>query len=483
MPSTLTTASARSRSRASGQVMVLFALSLVALLAMTALLFDGAQALVERRLLQNTADAAAYAAANGLGPTGNPGCSNSAGPPPGAPTSTVTSVAKDTVVANLPDYARSAVIVSCPDGWNNQAVTVSLSATPPALFGSVLGLLGLTASASGTALNGGINVANYSVLSLDPDHLGWPSGYNGCPAVLFSGGPSVTFDGSLQADSACPAGSGGALGTNGNSAVLTFTTPAHASLVGGYAPGPLTISPAPLTGQAAVADPLTNLPPLPLDALPVRSASKLTLNNQRQLLLPGIYTGGIQLKNKSEAYLSPGIYVLDGGGLQVGAQAKIFSLKSGLPSTSEATWASDCPSALCGVLIANIGTSATMGGINVDAGATAELLPYQPSADPLTPTQAYQNLLFWQAASPVPTASYVQPTLSMHGGGTMSLTGTVYTPSAIVLLSGSPSGQGGGLSLTLQFICWDLQIQGNASFHFFYHADAFIKAFDYGLVQ
>jgi len=52
------------REREHGQIIILFALAMVAMLAMGALLFSGAQTLVLRRQLQNAGDAAALAAAN-----------------------------------------------------------------------------------------------------------------------------------------------------------------------------------------------------------------------------------------------------------------------------------------------------------------------------------------------------------------------------------------------------------------------------------
>jgi hypothetical protein len=51
-------------------------------------------------------------------------------------------------------------------------------------------------------------------------------------------------------------------------------------------------------------------------------------------------------------------------------------------------------------------------------------------------------------------------------------------------MGGSSGGSGGGnVNLTLQFICWDLQIQGNVTFHFSYVDNTFAKPTDYGLIQ
>jgi hypothetical protein len=51
-------------------------------------------------------------------------------------------------------------------------------------------------------------------------------------------------------------------------------------------------------------------------------------------------------------------------------------------------------------------------------------------------------------------------------------------------MGGSSGGSGGGdVNLTLQFICYDLEIQGNVAFHFNYVDNEFAKPTDYGLIQ
>ena len=56
------------RDRLRGQILVMFALASVALLAIVALAIDGARVLVEQRGLQNGADGAALTGALDLGP-------------------------------------------------------------------------------------------------------------------------------------------------------------------------------------------------------------------------------------------------------------------------------------------------------------------------------------------------------------------------------------------------------------------------------
>jgi hypothetical protein len=101
-----------------------------------------------------------------------------------------------------------------------------------------------------------------------------------------------------------------------------------------------------------------------------------------------------------------------------------------------------------------------------------------------TNDQRYDNLLFWQDKTPVPTSSSAQPPISLSGGGQIALTGTLYAPSAVVSMGGNSGGAGGStVDVTLQFISWDLSFNGNIGFHFFYQSNAFTRPIDYGLIK
>jgi Flp pilus assembly protein TadG len=482
------------RSAERGQALILFVLMAMAMMFVGAILFDAAQALVYRRMLQNAADTAALSAANVLQSGENPGCSGSTGG--GPPRSAVESTADTSVAANLPTGSSVTITVTCPAGYNDGAVAVNVAGQSVSFFVRTLNLVmspsstsawssGVAVSAHATAIYGGNVPGKFSVVELDPYNANWKSGAQGCPSVLFSGGPTVYFEGSVQVDSACPAANGGAMGTNGNSATLTFASGAHASLTGGFSPGPLVVSPYPWTGQPVIKDPLRTLPTVPVSSLPVRSNNAYVLNNTAAVLLPGVYKGGIQLKNTSQAYLLPGIYVIDGGGFDVGAQAGVFTINPGLTSTSVATWDNDCLKDVCGALIYIRNAVQNGDSFSVGAGGTVMLRPYTDLSDYNgTNVRFYRNLLMWQDKTPVPTSTSIQPTLTLNGGGTLNMRGTLYAPSAAVLLTGGAGGSGGNsLELTVQFISWDLQIQGNSHFNFYYRNQDFAQPIQYGLVE
>jgi len=465
-----------------GQVVVIVAVAFTVMVAFLAVLFDGANGMVMRREMQNAGDAAALAGANVIHSGSPRGCAAAAG---GAARVAVATAVRDSLTENLGWFDANAAVISCPAGYENQAVSVELSTTAPRFFGGIVGGE-ITVSTRSSAVNRLITGTRYSVVQLDPGNPGWPNGRRGCPSVLLSGGPTVTLQATLHINSSCPAASGGALATNGSAASLTMSNGSPIQMVGGYSPASLTISPAPVTGVDPIPDPLADLPPVETAGMTVRQSSRLVLNNETRVLQPGIYRGGIELRNSSVALLRPGIFVIEGGGISIGAQAKVFAVSSAV-STPSASWTSDCPINACGVLIHNKGTatgSGAMGQLSVAAGATLKLRAYDPDALTGGGIADFENILIWQDASPVPTATYAQPVVQLNGGGNVDIRGTVYAPSAKVEMGGNSGGSGGDtVNLTLQFISWDIEFRGNSAFTFYFNDDEFARPLDYGLVE
>ena len=474
--------------RQRGQILPLFALAMIAILALGALVLDGASMLGTRRHLQNAGDAAALAGANTLqASTSQHVCSTAASSPPGAPRADIVAAVTASLATNWPSLTSSNYTISCPTGWDNQAVEVDLHVASPGFLARAIGYSAPNVYTTSVAVNGQISGSNYSVVLLDPYNSGWPNGRKGCPAMLISGGPTVAFDGSVIIDSACTAANGGALGTNGNSATVTMATGKAISMVGTYNLGPLTITPAPVTGATYVADPLITLDSIDTSGMTVQRNSKLILNNTTQTLQPGIYSGGIQLKNSSVALLRPGIYVMDGGGLDIGAQASFCSISTTSTATDCSGFATgDCPDTTCGVLILNKGTTNggnAMGQVTVGAGSTLKLKAYDDRAVTGGDYQ-YRNLLLWQDSTPNASSSYAQPIVALNGGGSVDISGTVYAPQGAVTMGGGSGGSGGtATNLTVQFICWDFTISGSSTFHFYYSDADFARPKDYGLVK
>jgi hypothetical protein len=471
-----------------GQVLVIFAFAFAVIMMMLALVFDGAQGVAVRRNIQNATDAGALAGANILQAITPVGCSATPGPPPGSPQASVVAAVRASIIVNLPSYDPDDIVISCPAGWDNSEVLVSLRVNPPSFFAGVFGGEPLTVASRSGAVNGHMSGNAFSVIELDPSHLAWPNGRRGCPSFLLSGGPTARFDSAIYLNSGCMAADGGALSTNGNASSLTLGAGAAIRMVGQYKPQALTITPTPLQGQIPRADPLASLVEPAATTLTVRSPTKLTQNGGSILLQPGIYQGGIELKSSAKAYLRPGIYVMNGGGLQLGAQSELYSISAASTSATSANWGTKCPVASCGVLILNTGTatgSDAMAQLRIAAGAIFKVRSYNPDLDTTAAkNESYRNLLIWQSASPIPTSSYGQPIVQLIGGGGVEMSGTLYAPSAKVMMGGSSGGSGGdSIDLTLQFISWNLELSGNSSFNFRYNATSFARPLDYGLVE
>jgi hypothetical protein len=513
-----------------GQVLIIFAFAFVGIVIMLALLFDGARGLVMRRELRNASDAAAIAGANILQSISPTGCSATvdANGNPGDPQAAVIAAVQASVAANLPGYDPADIIIEC--GAGNTIVEVRLGDESPTFFGQFFGDGPLEVNTRSQAINGQNAGNQYSVILLDDSNLSWPQGRRGCPSFLLSGGPTVIFDSSIYIDSDCTEANGGAMSTNGNATTLQLGNGGpKIRIVGEYNQQALTITPEPVEHAAYKADPLKylDLPPPSSDwpagyvadmppgwtdtptkftstsSLKVRKTSKYTIgvgqSSSSVVLSPGVYKGGIELRNSSVALMEPGIYVIQGGGLKLGAQSSLFAVdyQNGV-YTYPAVWTNSCHDGSCGVMIFNTGDqtgSLAMGQIDISAGATFKVRSYDSAANSPTsilnnsgtPTHyshaAYDNMLFWQPRTPAAASNYAQPVLHLNGGGNVIMTGTIYAPQAKVLMGGGSGGSGGStFTLTLQFIVWDLEISGNATFHFVYEGDEFVTPPDYGLI-
>lgn len=537
----------RSTDREHGQIIVLFALAMVAVLAMGALLFSGAQTLVMRRQLQNAGDAAAIAAAN-LMPNLAAKCTAA------RISSTATDgsndlylAAKASVMTNrgwTAAQVASRMTLSCPTDtvYGGYAVKVNLNATGPNYFGQG----SLQVSTSSVAVNGQVAGGDFSVALLDPSHTSWPSNRRGCPSFLINGGITATFEGSIIVDSIClrSDNTNAAMKAMNNAFSMTLLNGASVRVAGEIAAGTANqITPAPTEHYRPIEpDKLGTLKPPcnakdPVDgnclgntgSLPVvdmSTNSGICKNQDPCIITPGTYTGGIIAgggSNASTVLMRPGVYVIRGGGMTIkSGSGRIIAIPWGnatsgyTDATAKADFAlaktdvqvetqfqSNCPSptianpspSSCSVLIYNGPSSASSNWntnndpIAVGAQGLFMVRAYQPNWDTLignrTTFANYANIVFWQARTPKPTGSgQTQPTVSMTGGGCIVLSGTGYAPGAPVSFGGGSCGAGGGdTSLKLQFIAWDLTLAGNNNFYFAYSKDFFAKPTTYGLVQ
>lgn len=150
-------------------------------------------------------------------------------------------------------------------------------------------------------------------------------------------------------------------------------------------------------------DPLAFLPVPDVAAMPLRSNSPLTLNSLLPVILqPGIYRGGLRVTGATVVLMTPGVYVMEGGGFRVDQLATVTGLGTMVYNTTSPTYAAG-PISVTG-----------LGKVVMTA--------------PLSGT--YQGLNFFQHRG------ITQP-ISVTGLGLTTITGCVYAASAAVNLNGT----------------------------------------------
>jgi hypothetical protein len=152
-------------------------------------------------------------------------------------------------------------------------------------------------------------------------------------------------------------------------------------------------------------------------------------------LLPGVYTGGLNVGGSASVNLhtnadgSPGIYILQGGGLTVSGSANV------------GTAAGETG----GIMVFNA-WSALSDAINIDSPGTVTLSP--PSTGP------YKGLTLFQARGSL--LGGAGPTINLTGYAGTKITGTVYGAYAACHCH----GKGGGCILGGQHVVHSLSADG-----------------------
>jgi hypothetical protein len=196
------------------------------------------------------------------------------------------------------------------------------------------------------------------------------------------------------------------------------------------------------------------------------------MKNKSYRIFPGNYPGGIST-SKATLYLDPGLYWIGGSGVQIQSDGKMISKDPG-DNTG------DTPSG--GVLIFNgvdpyptsgCAGAGCYGPITLNGGGGAEptlaLLPIA-SGD-------YKNMVIFVARAPAAAPGF---DIDLNGeNSTLSITGTVYAPTASIKLNGSSTDV-----VSAQLICYDFQVNGSGSaFTIDYDADKLFHLKGVGLVE
>ncbi len=273
----------------SGAVLILTALMFVAMIGFAGLAVDLGGWYTTKRSMQTAVDAAAVVAALEM-------------TSPNYTDSQVTTAAWAAATANGFDPNGGAqVIVTIATG--GQSVDVAITEPSPTLFSSLfLGSSVTIGTDAGASLNG----APICILSLED------SAEKG---LYLDSNAQIDSDGcAIQVNSTNPNASWLASNSTVNvtAASICVTGGYRDESTGGYSPTPDTGA----TECPALDDPLANVPPPAYDPLDCWRTD-FELDNEIENLDPGLYCGGLTLKNNSVGTFLEGVYIISGGDLFV----------------------------------------------------------------------------------------------------------------------------------------------------------------------
>jgi len=412
----------RHLSAESGQAGLLVTLGTVMLFGILGLVVDVGYAYYLRQVAQAAVDSAVTAGtvmANDYGGSCNTQvlCQSATTCPANPPSPPVTDFDAACLYAKANDFSTTATrsmkissgVGSPPGapGVKNSTYWMNATAlqTYPVGFLRVLGIQNSTVSAQATgALIG--TAAGGCIYVLDP---------SGSAAFNLVGTSNIQSDCGVHVNSSAS----DAVTAKGG-AVLNASV---VDVVGGVnLKGGAVITPTANTGAAVVTDPLANL-----ESPTFSGCNQINthLTGGTNNLSPGVYCNGIQASGQAVLNFSPGVYILNGGGLKI-SSANVTLNGSGVFFYNTSSGYAFGPVVITGE--ANINLSAPTSG-------------------------TYKGILLFQDRNVTSSA------ISAFGGGsTETLSGTVYLPTGQLDFKGGSSTE----SLTMALIAKNLNIAGNA---------------------
>ncbi|MEO8594343.1 MAG: pilus assembly protein TadG-related protein [Candidatus Solibacter sp.] len=367
----------RSKRRASGFVLVTMVVAIPLLLACVGLAVDTGYLHLVKSRMQTAADAAAL---GGVQENAQSGSAN------------LVAAAKGDAALNGFTDAQNGVTITVnrppTSGFytaDASAVEVLISQNVKILFMSVLGFTSVTVTSRSVAHQGpGTNC----LYTLEP---------SASSAFSISGGATLAVGCGIMVNSS----SATALTATGGARV----TATAINVVGGYSSGGgASLSPTPVTHVANNGDPLAYVTPPAVGACWQNNWT--ASNGVTKAITQGVYCGGITMNGGSTVTMSPGTYILLGGGLHVSNGARL----TGTGVTFYITG----------------GTGHPYGPVTLIGGTTLHLSA--PTSGPLA------GILFFQ------DRSIASPAASAFAGGTtITFDGALYFPTSLLSYTGGAS--------------------------------------------
>jgi Putative Flp pilus-assembly TadE/G-like len=410
-----------------GQILPLFAVTLIGVIAVVALAIDGGSVQRERRIEQNAADAGAQAGAAEIMRTQSVDVVRASAFAEATRNGFTNGVNGVTVAVTHP-------IVSGEYFIGDKYVKVEISRALPTFFAAVVGKSSMTVRAK--AIGGIITPSGYCLVALET------GAYRG---LLVDGGATLSAENcniavrATGSEALCLQNPPSSLSVTGG----TISVAASAGTYTGCALTPTTTPSTPLqTGVTSIQDPLSYLT-MPSYS-PTCLATNKTINGSQIVTLdPGTYCGGIRIQNTAQVSLNPGVYTLLGGGLRVENNSFLTSLPGGVTFIN--TWDGSHPYV---PYLIQSGTT-----INLTANTTAVgntmpgILFYGDKTwiGQIDHFDATANDIQSGATSTINGALYF-PTqlLELHSGSTQTITGAVVAKQIWAHGSGTRIIGGGG---------------------------------------
>jgi hypothetical protein len=424
-------------------------------------------------------------------------------------------------------------------------VQVIVTAQHDAFFGRIFGQTRSTVATGAVASRQRGNVNSNALVALKPDGCGTAKTHgNGTiriyptPGYTGPGGfVQINSDcGSSTSDDNCATSSQGALEVAGTSTLSAPQVNVHGGCKG---PGAMPTCPTPAglcntaTGpldEAAhqVGDPLSGLrfPPwntslagarcgqsganttsggaqgcgdtggrIPWAASPDSACPGMAASFKCVELDPGIYYGGWDIGSKVVVSLRPGIYVMAGGGISIGSTGALNSLAGGsapapilIYNTDNPVYKATCPGA---------GTKKCQSSLDLTAQVDLKLagLRSDQPCPPVTTTGGcpFGGMVIWydgggsQPANTNSSCAGSVACVSIAGGSTLFISGTIYAPTAHVTIEGNSGTNCGSGTLTqtasVQLISWTWDLGGTGDLCMPYDPTKLYKLTSQGLVH
>lgn len=505
--------SAPTRTRQRGQVLVMFAGGLVTLLVIAALVIDLGFTFMIRRAEQNAADPGAVAAARFIRAPGgtyndmvaaacfyaqqNGFFANA----PGYPTSTGCNPANDpngtTLTVHWPPGPDAGTFAG-----DLGKVQVIISRQHRSFLANIVGLtqIGVTSSAVAAFDDGNSNSS--SLIALDP------GGCSGNPAGFITGGGTVdivpavagTAGGYVHINSSCGTTTGDDICSNSSGALKidggsTLTAPKT------YVVGACSLNGTGATlnsildeGSVIIGDPLADLPPPSfgppgalcgdpaLDPTPIDQTTEAAAQgcdfkkkDTTYHLSSGVYYGGWKVTGQNVTlHLNPGIYIIAGGGISIGATGTITSVSGASGPAPVMIFGTDDPMYAAACRAGTGGGNQCQDSLNFTANS--DLLLHGLTTGP------YKGILMWQDGNGSGVTAGPKLDINLSGQTSLSLSGTIYNPRGVVNVSGGSSASSVDYA-AVQIISWQWKIAGKGAIHMPYDPTQLYQFTYKGLVR